>query len=68
VFPGQDEKTLRNPDVPWERSGARAGRVSLRLEGVRGELTCQIIVNGRQVRKVTSHSGEALSCTHAMAD
>lgn len=68
LFPGQDEKTLRNPDVPWERSGARHGRVSVRLEGVHGSLTCKIIINGRQVRSVTSDSGEALNCTHAMAD
>jgi hypothetical protein len=68
VFPGQEEKTLRNPDVPWERSGARQGKLSLRLEGVHGTLTCKIIINGRQVRSVTSQSGEALSCTHEMAD
>ncbi|GLZ33459.1 hypothetical protein Lesp02_56470 [Lentzea sp. NBRC 105346] len=68
VFPGQEEKTLRNPDMPWERSGAKHGKVSLRLEGVHGTLTCKIIINGRQVRAETSSSGEAVNCTHVMAD
>lgn len=68
VFPGQDEKTLRNPDVPWERVSGKHGKMSIRLEGVHGTLTCMIIINGREVRSATSSSGEALSCTHAMAD
>ncbi len=67
TFPGEDERTLRNPDVPWERMGARKGRVVVRLEGVRGELTCKIVINGRQVKTATSNSGAALACDHSMA-
>ena len=67
TFPGEEERTLRNPDVPWQRTGARKGRVLVRLEGVRGELTCKIIINGRQVKTATSTSGAALSCDHSMA-
>ncbi|MEV6716159.1 hypothetical protein AB0M48_29405 [Lentzea sp. NPDC051208] len=67
TFPGEEERTLRNPDLPFERMGKRRGRVVVRLEGVRGELTCKIIVNGRQVRSSTSRTGAALSCDHSMA-
>lgn len=67
AFPGEEERTLRNPDVPWERRGARKGRIAVRLEGVHGELTCKIIINGRQVKTVTSTTGAALSCDHSMA-
>jgi len=67
TFPGEEERTLRNPDVPWQRVSARKGRVLVRLEGVRGELTCKIIINGRQVKTATSTSGAALSCDHSMA-
>lgn len=67
VFPGDEERTLRNPDLPFERTGARKGRVAVRLEGVRGELTCKIIINGRQVRTATSDTGAALACDHSMA-
>lgn len=67
TFPGEDERTLLNPDVPWERMGARKGRVVVRLEGVRGELTCKIIINGRQVKTATSNTGAALTCDHSMA-
>lgn len=67
TFPGEEERTLRNPDVPWERMGARKGRVVVRLEGVKGELTCKIVVNGRQVRSQTSNTGAALTCDHSMA-
>jgi hypothetical protein len=66
-FPGEEERTLRNPDVPFERIGARKGRVVIRLEGVHGELTCKIIINGRQVKSATSSTGAALSCDHSMA-
>ncbi|ANZ39167.1 hypothetical protein BBK82_26935 [Lentzea guizhouensis] len=67
TFPGEEERTLKNPDVPWQRVSARKGRVLVRLEGVRGELTCKIIINGRQVKTATSTSGAALSCDHSMA-
>ncbi|MGZ3143844.1 hypothetical protein ACVDFE_18000 [Lentzea chajnantorensis] len=67
MFPGEDERTLKNPDVPWQRRGARKGRFVVRLEGVRGELTCKIIINGRQVKTATSASGAALACDHSMA-
>jgi hypothetical protein len=67
TFPGEEERTLRNPDVPWQRTGARKGRVVVRLEGVRGELTCKIIINGRQVKTATSTTGAALACDHSMA-
>ncbi|GHH56156.1 hypothetical protein [Lentzea cavernae] len=67
TFPGEEERTLRNPDMPFERMGKRKGRVVIRLEGVRGELTCKIIVNGRQVRSSTSRTGAALTCDHSMA-
>jgi hypothetical protein len=67
TFPGEEERTLRNPDLPFERTGARKGRVAIRLEGVHGELTCKIIVNGRQVRSSTSSTGAALVCDHSMA-
>jgi hypothetical protein len=67
TFPGEEERTLRNPDLPFERMGKRKGRVVVRLEGVRGELTCKIIINGRQVRSSTSRTGAALSCDHSMA-
>lgn len=66
-FPGEQERTLRNPDMPFERLGKRKGRVAVRLEGVRGELTCKIIINGRQVRTSTSTTGAALTCDHSMA-
>jgi len=66
-FPGEEERTLRNPDLPFERMGARKGRVVIRLEGVHGELTCKIIINGRQVKSATSRMGAALSCDHSMA-
>jgi hypothetical protein len=66
-FPGEEERTLRNPDVPFERVGARKGRVVIRLEGVHGELTCKIIINGRQVKSATSSTGAALACDHSMA-
>lgn len=66
-FPGEDERTLRNPDVPFERMGARKGRVAIRLEGVQGELTCKIIINGHQVKSATSSAGAALACDHSMA-
>ncbi|MDX3663599.1 hypothetical protein PV646_40465 [Streptomyces sp. ID05-26A] len=67
TFPGEEERTLRNPDLPFERMGKRKGRVVVRLEGVHGELTCKIIVNGRQVRSSTSKAGAALTCDHSMA-
>ncbi|MEV6236833.1 hypothetical protein [Lentzea sp. NPDC051838] len=67
LFPGDQERTLRNPDLPFERVGARKGRVSIRLEGVHGELTCKIIVNGHEVRSETSSTGAALACDHSMA-
>ncbi|MEU3643168.1 hypothetical protein AB0E59_07285 [Lentzea sp. NPDC034063] len=67
TFPGEEERTLRNPDLPFERMGKRKGRVVIRLEGVHGELTCKIIVNGRQVRSSTSKTGAALTCDHSMA-
>lgn len=67
TFPGDEERTLRNPDLPFERVGVRKGRVVIRLEGVRGELTCKIIVNGRQVKSATSSTGAALACDHSMA-
>jgi hypothetical protein len=67
TFPGDEERTLRNPDLPFERIGARKGRIAVRLEGVHGELTCRIIVNGRQVRSSSSRTGAALSCDHSMA-
>ena len=67
TFPGEEERTLRNPDLPFERMGKRKGRVVVRLEGVHGELTCKIIVNGRQVRSSTSRTGAALTCDHSMA-
>lgn len=67
TFPGDEERTLRNPDLPFERSGKRTGRIVVRLEGVHGELTCKIIVNGRQVLSSTSRTGAALSCDHSMA-
>jgi hypothetical protein len=67
AFPGEEERTLRNPDMPFERMGARKGRVAVRLEGVHGELTCKIIINGRQVRSATSNTGAALTCDHSMA-
>ncbi|MFI6099963.1 hypothetical protein ACIA8G_30820 [Lentzea sp. NPDC051213] len=66
-FPGEEERILRNPNMPFERMGARHGRVAVRLEGVRGELTCKIIINGRQVKSATSSTGVALSCDHSMA-
>ncbi|GGU40285.1 hypothetical protein [Lentzea flava] len=66
-FPGEEERTLRNPDLPFERTGARKGRVVIRLEGVHGELTCKIIINGRQVKTATSTTGAALACDHSMA-
>ena len=67
TFPGEEERTLRNPDMPFERIGKRKGRVAIRLEGVHGQLTCKIIVNGRQVRSSTSSTGAALTCDHSMA-
>ncbi|SDH17770.1 hypothetical protein SAMN05216553_11774 [Lentzea fradiae] len=67
LFPGEQERTLRNPDMPFERLGTNEGRVVVRLEGVHGELTCKIIVNGRQVKTATSNTGAALTCDHAMA-
>lgn len=67
TFPGEEERTLRNPDMPFERTGNRTGRVAIRLEGVSGELTCKIIINGRQVRSSTSSTGAALACDHSMA-
>ncbi|MDX8147024.1 hypothetical protein SK854_33280 [Lentzea sp. BCCO 10_0061] len=67
TFPGEEERTLRNPDLPFERMGKRKGRVVIRLEGVHGELTCKIIINGRQVRSSTSKTGAALTCDHSMA-
>ncbi|SDM55737.1 hypothetical protein SAMN04488074_12373 [Lentzea albidocapillata subsp. violacea] len=67
TFPGEEERTLRNPDLPFERMGNRKGRVVVRLEGVHGELTCKIIINGRQVRSSTSSTGAALTCDHSMA-
>lgn len=67
AFPGEDERVLRNPHMPFERLGARQGRVVVRLEGVHGELTCKIIVNGRQVKTATSNTGAALTCDHSMA-
>lgn len=67
TFPGEDERTLRNPDMPFHRTGAREGRVAIRLEGVQGELTCKIIVNGREVKSATSDTGAALACDHSMA-
>ncbi|MFD9705892.1 hypothetical protein [Lentzea sp. NPDC059081] len=67
TFPGEQERTLRNPDLPFERLGKRKGRVAIRLEGVHGELTCKIVVNGRQVKTATSHAGAALACDHSMA-
>ena len=67
TFPGEEERTLRNPDLPFERMGKRKGRVVVRLEGVHGELTCKIIVNGRQVKTATSNTGAALTCDHSMA-
>ncbi|MFD5828407.1 hypothetical protein [Lentzea sp. NPDC060358] len=67
TFPGEQERTLRNPDLPFERLGKRKGRVAIRLEGVHGELTCTIVVNGRQVKTATSRAGAALSCDHSMA-
>jgi hypothetical protein len=67
TFPGEEERTLRNPDMPFERIGVRKGRVAIRLEGVHGELTCKIIVNGRQVKGSTSRTGAALTCDHSMA-
>ena len=67
TFPGEEERTLRNPDMPFERMSARSGRVVVRLEGVQGELTCKIIVNGRQVKSSTSNTCAALSCDHSMA-
>ncbi|MFS8095619.1 hypothetical protein LFM09_00605 [Lentzea alba] len=67
TFPGEQERTLRNPDMPFERMGARNGRVMIRLEGVKGELTCKIIINGREVRSATSNEGAALTCDHSMA-
>ena len=67
TFPGEEERILRNPDLPFERTGARKGRVAIRLEGVRGELTCKIIINGRQVKSATSDTGAALACDHSMA-
>lgn len=66
-FPGEDERTLRNPDMPFQRMGARKGRVAIRLEGLQGELTCKIIVNGREVQSATSSTGAALACDHSMA-
>ncbi len=66
-FPGEEERTLRNPDMPFERTGARKGRVAIRLEGVHGELTCKIIINGRQVKSATSNTGASLACDHSMA-
>ncbi|HUQ59301.1 hypothetical protein [Lentzea sp.] len=67
TFPGEQERTLRNPDMPFERLGKRKGRVVIRLEGVHGELTCKIIINGRQVKTATSNTGAALTCDHSMA-
>jgi hypothetical protein len=67
AFPGEEERTLRNPDMPFERTGARKGRVVIRLEGVHGELTCKIIINGRQVKSATSNTGASLACDHSMA-
>jgi hypothetical protein len=67
TFPGEEERTLRNPDLPFERMGARKGRVAIRLEGVQGELTCKIIIYGRQVKTATSSTGAALACDHSMA-
>ncbi|MEU0878399.1 hypothetical protein ABZ345_07380 [Lentzea sp. NPDC005914] len=66
-FPGEEERTLRNPDLPFQRTGVRKGRVAIRLEGVHGELTCKIIINGRQVKSATSDTGAALACDHSMA-
>ena len=66
-FPGEEERTLRNPDMPFQRTGARSGRVAIRLEGLQGELTCKIIVNGREVKSATSTTGAALACDHSMA-
>ncbi|WP_439660171.1 hypothetical protein ACSHWB_00895 [Lentzea sp. HUAS TT2] len=66
-FPGEEERTLRNPDMPFERRGKRKGRIAVRLEGVHGELTCKIIINGRQMRSSTSSTGAALACDHSMA-
>lgn len=66
-FPGEDERTLRNPDLPFERIGARKGRVLVRLEGVHGELTCKIVINGHEVQSATSSTGAALACDHSMA-
>ena len=67
AFPGEEERTLRNPDLPFQRTGARKGRVVIRLEGVHGELSCKIIINGRQVKSATSSTGAALACDHSMA-
>ncbi|SER92526.1 hypothetical protein SAMN05216188_117166 [Lentzea xinjiangensis] len=67
TFPGERERTLRNPDLPFERTGARGGRIAIRVEGVHGELTCKIIINGRQVKTATSTTGAALTCDHSMA-
>ena len=67
TFPGEEERTLRNPDMPYERRGKRKGRIAVRLEGVHGELTCKIIINGRQMRSSTSSTGAALACDHSMA-
>jgi hypothetical protein len=41
--------------------------VAIRLEGLQGELTCKIIVNGREVQSATSSTGAALACDHSMA-
>lgn len=67
AFPGEEERVLRNPDMPFERMSKRKGRIAIRLEGVHGELTCKIIINGRQVKSSTSNTGAALTCDHSMA-
>jgi hypothetical protein len=67
AVPGEEERVLRNPDMPFERMSKRKGRIAIRLEGVHGELTCKIIINGRQVKSATSNTGAALTCDHSMA-
>jgi hypothetical protein len=67
AFPGEEERVLRNPDMPFERTSKRKGRIAIRLEGVHGELTCKIIINGRQIKSATSTTGAALTCDHSMA-
>jgi hypothetical protein len=67
AIPGEEERVLRNPDMPFERMSKRKGRIAIRLEGVHGELTCKIIINGRQIKSATSNTGAALTCDHSMA-